>query len=191
MAKEKAVQGRTIDSFQKIVKDRDSIKHENAHLREDIKRMQAIVNEMCQKRLSTDITDKHFLGKPMKESSMWFPQNLVGEVEFFLKKEQVGNSSKRFINNLVKFISKYASTSHQSKAISSSNSRAKTSGKSSHARSASMYDPGYSTSMCDMGTSSIKKTHIIGMTGLKKSLLISKYKKIDSRKYTSNSLLMT
>ena len=120
---------------------------------------------------------------------MWFSQNLMGEVEHFLKKEQVGLGSKRFLNNLVKFITKYTSTVKSSKATSSTNSRVKASGKTSHCRSVSMYDPDYCSTM-DIGTSSIKKTQGFGMSALKKSLLISKYKKIDSRKYTSDSLFI-
>jgi hypothetical protein len=47
----------------------------------------------------------------MKEASNWFPQNLVGEVEHFLKKEQVAQGNKHFLSNLVKFISKYTTAS--------------------------------------------------------------------------------
>jgi hypothetical protein len=49
---------------------------------------------------------KHFLGKPHKELDYWFPQNLVGEVELFLKKHQVGYGNKEFTSSLVKFIDK-------------------------------------------------------------------------------------
>ena len=55
----------------------DGVKTENSHLREDIKRMQSIVKDIGEQRL-TDISGKHFLGKPLKEASMWFSQNLVG-----------------------------------------------------------------------------------------------------------------
>ena len=93
---------------------------------------------MCQNKLTTEFTDKHYLGKPLKESSMWFSQNLVGEVEHFLKKEQVGQGNKKLLSNLVKFIDKYTASLSKSKAASSGNSRTKTSNKSSHVRSASM-----------------------------------------------------
>ena len=155
--------------------------------------MQSIVNDMCQKRISTEFSDKHYLGKPMKEASMWFPQNLVGEVEHFLKKEQVAQGNKKFLNNLVKFINKCTTSLNKSKTSSTNNSRVKSSGKHSHCRSSSMCDPaGYST-LFDIGdtTSSIKKTQGLGVSALKKSLMINKYKKLDSRKLTSKSLLIS
>ena len=99
---------------------------------------------MCQKKISTDFTDKHYLGKPLKEASMWFPQNLVGELEHFLKKEQVAQGNKKFLNNLVKFVSKYhsssttnklkASSSTPSKVNRSQPSRSKSSGSSTRSR---------------------------------------------------------
>lgn len=49
---------------------------------------------------------KHFLGKPHKEIEFWYPQQLVGEVQHFLKKSQVGYGNKQFTVNLVKFIEK-------------------------------------------------------------------------------------
>lgn len=82
---------------------------------------------------------------------MWFPQNLVGEVEHFLKKEQVAQGNKKFASNLVKFISKYSSSVGKSKVTSGTNSRVKSVGQSSHCRSASVCDPGY-TSIQDLGT---------------------------------------
>lgn len=139
---------------------------------------------MCQQRLNTDVTTKHFLGKPLKEASMWFPQNLVGEVEHFLKKEQIAQGNKKFTNNLVKFISKYSNSIVKSKASSGQNSRVRSTGQSSHCRSASMCDPGY-TSIYDLGTFLIKKNQSSLTSALKKSLLINKYKKMDSKKYTT------
>ena len=155
--------------------------------------MQSIVNDMCQKRISTEFSDKHYLGKPMKEASMWFSQNLVGEVEHFLKKEQVAQGNKKFLNNLVKFINKCTNSINKSKTSSTNNSRVKSSGKHSHCRSSSMCDPaGYST-LFDIGdtTSSIKKTQGLGVSALKTRLMINKYKKLDSRKLTSKSLLIS
>jgi hypothetical protein len=143
---------------------------------------------MCQNKLTPEFTDKHYLGKPMKENSMWFSQNLVGEVEHFLKKEQIGQGNKKFLNSLVKFIDKYTTSLPKSKVAPSTNSRIKTSNKNSHVRSASMCEPGFSTTMYDMGTSAIKKTQGLGTSVLKKSLLISKYKKLDARKFTSESI---
>lgn len=49
---------------------------------------------------------KHFLGKPHREMEFWYPQQLVGEVEHFLKKNQVGHGNKDFTANLIKFIDK-------------------------------------------------------------------------------------
>jgi len=123
----------------------------------------------------------------MKEMSMWFSQNLVGEVEHFLKKEQVAQGNKKFISNLVKFIDKYTSTSSKRKMSSSTNTRVK-SNKTSHVRSASMCDPGFSTALEDFGTPVIKRTQNLGTSVLKKSLLINKYKKMDVRKFTSESI---
>jgi len=123
---------------------------------------------------------------------MWFPQNLVGELEHFLKKEQVAQGNKKFLNNLVKFITKYneSSTTNKLKSSSSTNSRVK-SGKTSHCRSSSMCDPEYLATMYDTGgISQIKKTQGLGMSVLKKSLMMNKYKKIDSRKHTSDSILI-
>lgn len=36
----------------------------------------------------------------------WYPQQLVGEVEHFLKKNQVGHGNKEYTSNLIKFIDK-------------------------------------------------------------------------------------
>lgn len=108
-----------------------------------------------------------------------------------MKKEQIGAGNKTFLNNLVKFISKcLPSSTKNSTKNSEVNSRVKSStGKHSHMRSVSLYDAGYS-SLYDPGTSFIKKTQGLGTSVLKKSLLISKYKKVDSRKYTTESLMV-
>jgi hypothetical protein len=47
---------------------------------------------------------KHFLGKPHRELENWYPHQLVGEVDHFLKKHQLGYGNKEFTSNLVKFI---------------------------------------------------------------------------------------
>lgn len=83
------------------------LKSENSRLKDDIKRMQVIINECCNERVKTNLTDKHYVGKPLRESSTWVSQNLIGEVEVFLKKEQIGYGNKEFLNNLVKFINKF------------------------------------------------------------------------------------
>lgn len=145
---------------------------------------------MCQQRLNTDVTDKHYLGKPLKEASMWFSQNLVGEVEHFLKKEQMAQGNKKFFNNLVKFICKYTNAVSKSKSSSNQNSRIKSLGKSSHIRCSSVCDPCYS-SIQDLGTELIKRNNCSATNSLKKSLMMNKYKKIDSRKYTPESFLIT
>ena len=107
-----------------------------------------------------------------------------------MKKEQVGQANKKFFNNLVKFISKYVTSVSKSKQSSSQNSRVRSTGKSSHMRSASLYDPGYSSCLNDFGSEFIKKTENSITSALKKSLMVSKYKKIDSRKYTGSSMLL-
>ena len=48
-----------------------------------------------------------------------------------------------------------------------------------------------STSYVNGSTSNIKKTQGLGVSALKKSLMIHKYKKIDSRKLTSDSFLIS
>ena len=48
-----------------------------------------------------------------------------------------------------------------------------------------------STSYVNGSTSNIKKTQGLGVSALKKSLMIHKYKKLDSRKLTSDSLLIS
>lgn len=54
-----------------------------------------------------------------------------------------------------------------------------------------MCDPEYLATMYDTGgISQIKKTQGLGVSILKKSLMMNKYKKIDSRKHTSDSILM-
>lgn len=111
--------------------------------------------------------------------------NLVGEVEHFLKKEQIAHENKQFLNNLVKFISKYAfSVSKSSNKGSEANSRVK-SVKNSHSRSISLCEQGYSSYYDDHGTAFIRKTQGIGISALKRSLLLGKYKKYHSRKYTA------
>ena len=57
-------------------------------------------------KLSGELMKKHFVGKPYKEMDYWCSQQLVGEVEHFLKKSQVGHGNKEFTNNLIKFIEK-------------------------------------------------------------------------------------
>ena len=68
-------------------------------------------------------------------------------------------------------------------------SRVKSTAKNSHCRSLSLYDMGYS-SCYGSGTSFIKKTEGMGTSALKKSLLLDKYKKYDTRKYTIESLML-
>ena len=75
--------------------------------------MQVIINECCKETVSIDLTDKHFLGRPIKEDKCWFSHNLVGEVETFLKKWQVGLHNKDFINSLVKYIDSYKKNSQK------------------------------------------------------------------------------
>lgn len=43
----------------------------------------------------------------------WYPQQLVGEVEHFLKKGQVGHGNKEFTANLIKFIDKLIEKSRE------------------------------------------------------------------------------
>jgi hypothetical protein len=45
-------------------------------------------------KVSGELMRKHFLGKPHREMEFWYPQQLVGEVEHFLKKSQVGYGNK-------------------------------------------------------------------------------------------------
>ena len=86
LGKEKKSQQKTIDSLNKTIKENELTKNQNTLLRDDIKRMQNIINEIGAKKGNFEYTNKHFLGKPQKESDMWFPQNLVNEVEQFLRK---------------------------------------------------------------------------------------------------------
>lgn len=153
--------------------------------------MQVVINEMCNfEKEQINLSDKHYLGKPLREAINWFPQNLIGEVENFLKKQQIAQGNKSFLNNLVKFISKYtASVGKNSTKTSESNSRVKSAGKNSHCRSVSLCDIGY-TSSYESGTSFIRKTQGISTSALKKSLLLGRYKKYDSRKYTTQSLML-
>ncbi len=102
----------------------------------------------------------------------------------------MGQGNNKFLNNLVKFISKYTASVGKSKVVSSQNSRIKSAGFVSHCRSASVYDPGY-TSIYDLGTCLIKKNQNSVTSALKKSLMVHKYKKIDSRKYTPDSFLLS
>ena len=55
-------------------------------------------------KVSGELMKRHFLGKPHKEMDYWYPQQLVGEVDLFLKKNQVGYGNKDFTSNLVKFV---------------------------------------------------------------------------------------
>ena len=68
-----------IKEHQKEAKKIESLRSENSRLREDIKRMQVIINETCGAKTAADLTDKHYVGKPIKESASWASQNLVGE----------------------------------------------------------------------------------------------------------------
>ena len=80
----------------------------NHRLKDDLKRMHIILNEYTEKPTSKKIENKHYLGKPYKENQCWFPQNLIGEVELFLKKEQLAQGNKKFLDNFVKFIDSYS-----------------------------------------------------------------------------------
>ena len=154
--------------------------------------MQVVINEMCHfEKEQINLSDKHYLGRPLKQASSWFPQNLVGEVQHFLKKQQIAQGNRSFLNNLVKFISKYtASVSKNSTTTTSeSNSRVQSAGKNSHCRSVSLCDIG-NTSFYEPSTSFIRKTQGISTSALKKSLLLGRYKKYGSRKYTAQSLMV-
>jgi hypothetical protein len=50
----------------------------NGRLKDDLKRMHVILNELSEKKDGKKLVDKHYLGKPYKEHHHWFPQNLVG-----------------------------------------------------------------------------------------------------------------
>lgn len=153
--------------------------------------MQVVINQICHsEKQEINLSDKHYLGKPLKQASNWFHQNLVGQVEHFLKKEQVLQGNKLFLNNLVKFISKYtASVSRKSTKGSQNNSRVKSTGNNSHCRSVSTCDIGY-TSTYEPGTTFIRKTQGLATSSLKKSLLFGKYKKYDSKRYTVEPLIL-
>jgi hypothetical protein len=86
------------------MREAEKLKSINYRLKDDLKRMHIILNEYSEKQASKKIENKHFLGKPYKEHQCWFSQNLVGEVEHFLRKEQIAQGNKEFLANLVKFI---------------------------------------------------------------------------------------
>lgn len=102
-----------LQSADKEMKTVERIRSQNNRLREDIRRMQTLVNECCQGKEPLDLQDKHYLGKPYREANSWFAQNLVGEVELLLKREQVAQGNKEFLNNLVKFIDRYCKAKQQ------------------------------------------------------------------------------
>ena len=76
-------------------------------MRGDVERLSALIEDSLRfGKVSNELMKKHFLGKPHKELDYWFSQNLVGEVEQFLKKHQIGYGNKDFTCNLIKFIDK-------------------------------------------------------------------------------------
>ncbi len=83
-----------MDSIDKELKDSEKLKNMNNRLKEDLKRIHVILNQYIDKNSSKKIEGKHYLGKPFKEYQSWYPQNLIGEVECFLKKEQVAQGNK-------------------------------------------------------------------------------------------------
>jgi hypothetical protein len=45
-----------------------------------------------------------YLGKPHQELKDWYPRELIGETEQFLKGQAIGYNNKEFVHELVKFI---------------------------------------------------------------------------------------
>ena len=85
----------------------EKIKKDNEHLKIDVERLGSIVEDsMRLGKVRGELMKKHFLGKPHREMDFWYPQQLVGEVQHFLKKAQVGHGNKEFTTNLIKFIDK-------------------------------------------------------------------------------------
>lgn len=81
-------------------------------MRGDVERLSSLIEQSLRfGKVSNELMKKHFLGKPHKELDYWFPQNVVGEVEFFLKKHQIGYGNKDFTSSLVKFIDKISEKS--------------------------------------------------------------------------------
>lgn len=99
-------------AFDKEFKHFERLKKENEYLKNDVERLSSLIEDSLRfGKVSSELMRKHFLGKPHKELDHWFPQNLVGEVELFLKKHQVGYGNKEFTSNLVKLIDKISEKS--------------------------------------------------------------------------------
>ena len=84
----------------------NKVRNENDRLRNDVKRLHYLLEETEKYRtLPREIERCHFLGRPERESDMWFQQDIIGETEHFLKKWQLGGN-KDYVDSMVKFIQK-------------------------------------------------------------------------------------
>ena len=64
-------------------------------MKADVERLSFLIEDSTRfSRISSELMKKHFLGKPYRELDMWCSQNLVGEVEHFIKKSQVGHGNR-------------------------------------------------------------------------------------------------
>ena len=73
----------------------EKLKRENGYLQGNVERLSLLIEDSMRfGRVSGELMKKHFLGKPHKEMDYWYPQHLVGEVEHFLKKSQVGYGNR-------------------------------------------------------------------------------------------------
>jgi hypothetical protein len=105
---------------------------------------------------------KHFLGKPHREMEYWYPQQLVGEVEHFLKKSQVGHGNKEFTASLIKFIEKLNDKSKEESRhkYSLSCPKAKDKENTCLKRSQKMHTLDYSTKKNTCNLASLRDEHI-------------------------------
>lgn len=139
--------------------------------------MQVIINECCKETINMDLTDKHFLGRPIKEANCWFSQNLVGEVESFLKKWQIGFHNKDFVNSLVKFIDQYKKNAEKQTSLAKEKAA-----KSMHKKRDSKHHITSSDFYLDISASNKSRVE----NSLKKSILLNKYKKKTNKTYTES-----
>lgn len=93
-----------MQNIEQQMKTVDQVRNENSRLKDDIKRLHLILNDANKQAQKGSFLKKHFFGKPYREFELWYPTNIVGECEFFLKKEQIGCGNKDFLANLVKFV---------------------------------------------------------------------------------------
>ncbi len=169
------------EEIEKDVKIIEKLRNQNNRLKEDANRFQLLLNQsFLLPGLKNKLVGKHYLGRPYKQFDFWYPDNLIGEVEHFLKVQQLGYGNKEFVNQLVKFIHKYnerTSKEVQKKANKLCSSRIKDIERK-HNHSINVYD---------IRDSSMKRTQNLGYSLSRKTANMAFSRNLhDSKVYTES-----